>query len=594
MRAADLPPLPEAPGVYLFKRGDEVIYVGKAKNLKHRVKSYFPGEGKAREIREHADGLEFIVARDEVEALLLEANLIKAHRPIFNVLLKDDKHYPFLKLTHEPFPMLQVVRQVKDDGARYWGPFPNASAVRRIKAFVDRHFLLRKNSGSPMKRRRRPCLNHAMGRCLAPCVGAADPAAYAREVERVSRLLSGEVEAVIQDLEAEMQEAAKGMLFERAAEIRDTIQALKAFFATEQQAVLARAENLDFLGFARQGGYVSVQLFQVRQGRVLGRVSRFVEGTEDARDEEVLFAFLRDYYLEASPLPRAILLPFAVEGADTLAEALRRRAGHRVRILVPRRGEKKRLLDLAQQNAAEALRAEMLKLEKKGDHPALKSLKERLGLAARPYRIEGFDISTLFGEDTVASIVVFEGGRPKKSDYRRLIVRGVKDRPNDYAAMEEAVRRRFSGRLAELPVPDLILIDGGLGQLRVARAGLKAAGMNVPLVGLEKREETLVLESGRRLALPLDDPGLRLLIYLRDEAHRVAVEFGRKRRKKRTLKSVFDDLPGVGPKRRQALLSAFSSLEELRAAPVEVIARLPGFNARAAAALKAALENSDG
>ncbi len=590
MRQAELPPLPRAPGVYLFKRGDEVRYVGKAKNLRARVTSYFHAVGKPAEIAAEADRLEFIVTRDEVEALLLEANLIKAHRPFHNILLKDDKHYPFLKLTHEPFPMLQVVRRVKDDGARYWGPFPNAGAVRRIKAFIDRTFPLRKNSGSPMRKRKTPCLNHAMGRCLAPCAGLADPEAYARVVRQVERVLSGEVDRLIEELTAEMRAAARDLHFERAAAIRDTIRSLKAFFATEQQAVLGPRENLDFLGLARAGGYAAVQLFQLRSGRILGRVARFVEGVDAASDRELIEAFLRDYYLEASPLPRTILLPLELADAATLEAALTRRAGHRVRLKVPKRGEKRKLLELARKNAEAALETEMARLERKGDHPALKSLAEVLGLGARPWRIEGVDVSTLFGEATVAAVVVFEGGRPKKGEYRRMRIRANPGHADDYAAIEEAVRRRFTGRLASLPVPDLLLIDGGLGQVRAAAAGLVASGLRVPLVGLAKREEVLVTPEGRRIQLPLDHPGLRLLIHVRDEAHRFGVRYNRERRGRKVLKSLFEGIPGIGERRRQALAEAFPTLKALREASLEELARVPGMNRPAAERLKRALE----
>jgi len=590
MKLADLPPLPEAPGVYLFKRGGEVRYVGKAKNLKARVTSYFHAFGKPAEIAAEADALEFIVTRDEVEALLLEANLIKAHRPFHNILLKDDKHYPFLKLTNEPYPILQIVRRVKEDGAKYWGPFPNAGAVRRIKAFIDRTFPLRKNSGSPMRRRKTPCLNYAMGRCLAPCAGLADPAEYAKVLAQVEKVLSGEVDALLGELRAEMARAAEALNFERAAEIRDTIQALEAFFATRQQAVLGNQETLDFVGLARAGGYVAVQLFQLRSGRILGRVARFLEGAEEQGDAEILAAFLRDYYLEASPLPPLILLPFPVPDQELLAEALSRRAGRKVKLRVPRRGEKKKLLELAEKNARAALETEMARLARKGDHPALVSLAEALGLSARPWRIEGVDVSTLFGEATVAAIVVFEGGKPKKGEYRRMRIRSTPGHADDYAAIEEAVYRRFSGRLSHLPVPDLLLVDGGLGQVRAAQKALERAGLRVPLVGLAKREETLVTPEGRRLHLPLDHPGLRLLIHVRDEAHRFGVRYNRERRGKKILKSLFEGIPGIGERRRAALAERYPSLEALREASVEELARVPGMTRAAAQTLKQALE----
>ncbi|MDW8091848.1 MAG: excinuclease ABC subunit UvrC [Meiothermus sp.] len=590
MRPEDLPPLPEAPGVYLWKDGERILYVGKAKNLRARVNSYFHSEGKGLRIAQEATSLEFILVRDEVEALLLEANLIKHHRPHYNVLLKDDKHYPFLKLTKEEWPMLLVVRRVQDDGARYWGPFPEASAVRRIKRLVDRYFPLRKNSGYPFRRRRYPCLNHAMGRCMAPCVGRADPARYRAAVQQVEDLLDGKVAALYAGLEAQMREAARQQDFERAAEIRDQIAAVRSFFGTTQQAYDPEMGDLDFIGFARAGEYAMLQHYQVRGGQMLGRISRFVEGVGDASDAELLEAFLRDYYLEATPLPPLVLLPFALEAQQAFSAFLSAK-GRKVEVRVPQRGEKTRLIELAQKNAQAALESELRVLERKGDHPGLKGLMEVLGLSHRPYRIEGYDISNLLNESPVGSIVVFEGGRPKKSEYRRLRIRGLQG-PDDYRALEETLWRRFSGSLSQqMAIPDLILIDGGLGQVRAAQRGLQKAGLSLPLVGLAKREETLVLPDGRTLTLPLTHPALQLLIHIRDETHRNGLAFHRKERSRRALKSIFDGIQGIGPARKQALLQNFSSLEELKAASLEELARLPSMDRRSAQAVLKALEN---
>jgi excinuclease ABC subunit C len=584
MRPEELPPLPEAPGVYLWKRGEEVLYVGKAKSLRARVKSYFHAEGKARRIAEEATALDFIATRDEVEALLLEANLIKAHRPPYNVLLKDDKHYPFLKLTNEPFPTLLVVRRVEEDGARYYGPFPEAGALRRIKALVDRLFPLRKNSGYPMKRRRYPCLNHSMGRCLAPCVGLADPKAYQEVVRQVEAVLEGRVDGLLAELEAKMREAARRLEFERAAEIRDQIEALKAFFSTAQQAFDPEMGDLDFLGMARAGALSVVQLYQVRSGRILGRISRVVE-KEEATDEEILWAFLRDHYLEASPLPPLILLPFPLEDLESLAELLRRRAGRRVELRVPKRGEKQRLLELAEKNARLALESELKLLERRGDHPGLKALQEVLGLDRRPFRLEGYDVSHLQGEARVFSMAVMEGGRPKKAEYRRMRLRAGND---DYAAMEEGVFRRFTGSLKEMPLPDLLLIDGGLGQVRAAMRALERAGFRLPLVGLAKKEEVLITPEGREIRLPLTHPALRLLIHLRDEAHQNGLRYHQKRRAQEALK-VLEGIPGIGEARRRLLLERYGGLKALKEAPLEELARLPGMSLKAAQALKEAL-----
>lgn len=589
MHILDLPPLPEQPGVYLWKTGETIIYVGKAKVLKNRVTSYFHGEGKALRISSEANHLDFIVVRDEVEALLLEANLIKLHRPRYNVLMKDDKHYPFLKLTHEAWPMLMVVRRVQQDGARYWGPFPDGGAVRRIKRLTDRIFALRKNSGFPFKKRRYPCLNHSMGRCLAPCVDKADPAEYAKIVRQVENLLDGKVDELFGSLEAGMREAAKNQDFERAAEIRDQVSAVKSFFGTSQQAFDPDLGDLDFLGFARRGDYAMLQHYQMRGGQMLGRISRLVEGVKEATDTELLEAFMRDYYLEATPLPPLVLIPFELESQDALAAFLSGK-GRRVEVREPQRGDKTRLIELAQKNAETALETEFKLMERKGNHPGLKALMDVLNLSRSPYRIEGYDISNLLGESVVGSITVFEGGRPKKAEYRRMKIKGLKGQPDDFYSMEQTITRRFTGGLAEnMPVPELLLIDGGLGQVRAALKGLQAAGLEVPLVGLAKREETLVLPDGKEIHLPLTHPALQLLIYQRDETHRNGLEFHRKLRNQKSLKSIFDDIPGIGPARKMALLQNFSTLEELKAMDVEQLAKLPGLDKRSAQAVLKAL-----
>ncbi|GEM86996.1 excinuclease ABC subunit UvrC [Meiothermus granaticius] len=592
MQPQDLPPLPEQPGVYLWKTGETILYVGKAKSLKARVSSYFHAEGKSARVAHEADRLDFIVVRDEVEALLLEANLIKQYRPRYNVLMKDDKHYPFLKLTQEEWPMLLIVRRVQNDGARYWGPFPDGGAVRRIKRLVDRVFKLRKNSGIPFKKRRFPCLNYSMGRCFAPCVSKAEPDLYAQEVQKVADLLDGNVERLFEGLQAQMQEAARAQDFERAAEIRDQIAAVRSFFGTNQQAYDVELGDLDFIGFARAGDYAMLQHYQMRGGQMLGRISRFVEGVKEASDPELLEAFLRDYYLEATPLPPLVLLPFELEAEAAFSEFLSRK-GRKVEVRVPQRGDKTRLVELAQSNAQTALEAELKLQERRGNHPGLKGLMDVLGLSRSPYRIEGYDISNLMGESAVGSITVFEGGRPKKAEYRRIKIKGLKGQPDDFFSMEQTVARRFSGSLAEnLPIPDLLLIDGGLGQVRAAQKGLRAAGLEIPLVGLAKREETLILPDGQTIALPLTHPALQLLIYVRDETHNNGLQFHRKLRNAKTLKSIFDDIPGIGPARKKALLHHFSTLEELRAMSVEELARLPGLDRRSAQAVLKALNQA--
>jgi excinuclease ABC subunit C len=430
-----------------------------------------------------------------------------------------------------------------------------------------------------------------MGRCLAPCVGQADPAQYQMAVRQVENLLDGKIEALYESLEQQMRQAARNQDFERAAEIRDQISAVRSFFGTSQQAYDPGLGDLDFLGFARAGDYALIQHYQVRGGQMLGRISRFVEGVKEASDAELLEAFLRDYYLEATPLPPLVLLPFELEAQEAFSAFLSSK-GRKVEVRVPQRGEKTRLIELAQHNAQTALQTELKLMERKGDHPGLKGLMEVLGLTRRPYRIEGYDISNLLGESVVGSITVFEGGRPKKAEYRRIKIRGLKGQPDDFFSMEQTILRRFTGSLAEqMPIPDLILIDGGLGQVRAAQKALQQAGLEIPLVGLAKREETLVLPDGKTIALPLNHPALQLLIYQRDETHRNGLEFHRKLRNQKALKSIFDDIKGIGPARKLALMNHFSTLEELKAMSVEELAKLPGFDKRSAQAVLKALSN---
>lgn len=587
MQLSDLPPLPTDSGVYLFRKDGVPIYIGKAKNLRNRVAQHFKSEGKSAQFTRLAHSLDFIVTSNEIEALILEANLIKQHRPHYNVLLKDDKHYPFLKLTNEPFPMLIITRRILKDGAHYYGPYPDSSAVRRVKNLIDSMFPLRKNSGLPMQKRARPCLNHHMNRCLAPCVDAADPAQYAAAVSQVRALLEGKSEEVTRQLEADMQAHARAQEFEQAAKLRDRLQATRKLFGTEQKAFLSTEINLDFLGVSVAGEYAMVQLFRMRDGRIVGRDRRFLTGHSESTGE-LIGAFVRDYYTQVTHVPPLILLPDDFEDATQWSLFLSQKADHKVEMRTPKRGDKKELITLAQKNAEASLQTELTALEKRGNSPALEALQEVLHLPERPYRIEGYDNSNLFGTHIVSGMVVCEGGRMKKSDYRRFRVRGLQN-PDDYTSMHQTILRRFTGSLADkLPLPDLLLIDGGIGQVNAALDALKEAGIAIPVIGLAKRFETIILPNrGEELRLPHTHPALRLLIHIRDEVHRYSVSYHRSLRDKGMLSSVFDDLPSVGKKRREILLQHFSSLEEIAAASEEEIAALPSMNKTVAAAVKA-------
>ncbi len=595
MTAADLPVLPRQPGCYLWHGpatagdGGGVIYVGKAIDLRARVRSYFGRHAgnKAHLITRDAERLEYIVTENEVEALILEANLIKRYQPHYNVLLKDDKSYPFLKLTNEPFPRLEFTRRVVKDGAQYFGPYPNPGVVRRVQELVGAVFPLRVNSGSPMQTRKKPCLRHHMGRCPAPCVGAADPAAYAAVVAQVRAFLEGRVEDTVAMLEAEMRAAAGRLDFELARTYRDRLEALKRLSGYESSVVSSAGEDLDFLGVAQAGDSAMVQLFQMRRGRVIGRDKRFLTGADGASTAEVLEPFLAEYYGMATHVPPLLLVPPSELDVATWGAFLARRAGRKVELRTPRRGDKVALLEMAARNARTGLEAELALLERRGEAPGVRELQSLLGLPTPPWRLEAFDVSNLMGSHTVASLVVFEGGRAKKSEYRRLRIRGL-EAPDDFAAMHQAVLRRYSGRLADqLPLPDLVLIDGGKGQLSAARRALHEAGIGLPLVGLAKRVETIVTEEGRELLLPNAHPALRLLVHARDEAHRTAVGYNRQRRGRAMTRSLLDDVPGIGPKRRDALLAHFSSVDQLREAPLDALAAVPGVGRAAAAAVKA-------
>ena len=589
MDVDELPVLPTDSGCYLFREEEgRVLYVGKAVSLRSRVRSYFGRSvsEKAKLITRDAAFLEFIVTRSEVEALILEANLIKEHKPHYNVLLKDDKSYPFLKLTNEPFPMLEFTRRVVKDGARYFGPYPNPGVVRRVQDLVASVFPLRQNSGSPMTLRKRPCLRFHMGRCLAPCVGNADPEAYAAVVEQVRTFLEGGVEAVASVLEREMRAAAARQDFELARLHRDRLEALRRLTGYESSVVSSHGEDLDFLGVAQAGDHAMVQLFQMRRGRVVGRDTRLLQGADGASVAELLDPFLLEYYGMATSVPPLLLVPESDLQVRVWERFLAERAGRKVELRTPRRGDKIALLEMAERNARSGLDAHVALLEQRGEAPGVKELTQLLGLQTPPWRIEGYDVSNLMGTHTVASLVVFQGGRPKRSEYRRVRIRGLQ-KPDDFASMEQMLTRRFGGSLADrLEPPDLILIDGGKGQLSSARKALEAVGLTIPLVGLAKRREAIVTDDGREVLVPETHPALRLLIAVRDEAHRTAVGYNRQRRGKAMTRSLLDDVPGIGPKRRDALLAHFASVDQLRSAALEELAAIPGVGPSAAAAVK--------
>ena len=589
MTRADLPVLPTGPGCYLYhNKSNEIIYIGKAKNLRNRVTSYFNrgGEKKARQIVRESERLEFIVTKSEVEALVLEANLIKRYKPVYNVMLKDDKHYPFLKLTKEEYPMLMFTRRVFNDGADYYGPYPSAGSVRKVQDLIGTIFPLRQNSGYPMASKKKPCLRFHMGRCLAPCIGETAPEDYAKVVAQVKAFLEGRVEETAQLLQQEMMAAASRQDFELAKTYRDRIQALKRLTGYDSDVTRLSGDDIDFLGIARGGNYAMVQLFQMRRGRVVGRDKRFLTNAAEATNGEILERFMTDYYGQAMQIPPLILLPDEGVDCEFWQEFFDDRARRKVELRIPQRGDKLDLMAMAERNANTGLEAELALLERRGEAPGVKELQELAGLENAPYRIEGYDISNLMGTHTVASIVAFEGGRSKKSDYRRMRITGL-DKPDDFYSMHQAIYRRFTGSLADkLPIPDLLLIDGGKGQMSAAKRALKEADINIPMLGLAKKQETIITEGKKEILVPETHPALRMLINIRDEAHRTAVGYNRKKRGEAMTRSILDDVPGIGPKRRDALLAHFSSVDQLKSADVNELASIPGVGQSAAEAVK--------
>ena len=584
--------LPTRAGVYLMKgEGDEVIYVGKASSLRSRVRSYFNSDHgaslKTRELVRRIRDFETIVVGSEAEALILENNLIKEYQPRFNISLRDDKTYPYVKVTvAEPFPRVLVTRKLQRDGSRYFGPFTDVRRMRHVLEVVKRLYTVRScHYRLPAEAPARPCLDYHIGRCLAPCVGLQSEADYRVMIGEVLDILSGHTRRAAERIRGEMEEAAGALQFERAAELRDALGHLVAL-ETQQKVVDITGSDRDVVGMARDGDVACGVVMKIREGKLLGREAIFLDNLLDEADAAVLATFVtRQYTVEsmgaADELPPEVLLPGDFEDRPVLEGLLRERSRRAVRVRVPSRGEKVRLVELAAQNARHLLEERKLLGNAGMDRApdALYDLQESLELSTVPRVIVCFDISHTQGSETVASAVVFSGGRPDKSEYRRFRIKGGWGN-DDFRSMDEAVARYFRRRQEEgKPLPDLVVIDGGKGQLGAARAALEVLDLgHQPIISLAKREEEVYLPD-RSLPVRLSrrSPALRLLQRLRDEAHRFAVTYNRKLRTRRTIKSELAEIRGVGAARQRALLEHFGSVRALRAASEEEIARVPGF-----------------
>ena len=585
--------LPAGPGVYMFRSAQgEILYIGKAKALRLRVRSYLGRTGateiKTGELVRQTAAVDTLVVGSEAEALILEANLIKEHQPRFNIQLRDDKRYPYIKVTvNEPFPRAYVTRRIRQDGSRYFGPFVSVGRVRRALELVKRvHGVRSCRYDLPGEAPVRPCLDHHIGRCAAPCVGLQAEEDYGRMIERVVRILSGDVGAVQAEVEVQMRNASDAMDFERAAQLRDVLAGLDGI-ARQQRVQKVGGGNQDVLGVARDGGIAAAVTLHIRRGMLIGRDTQVMTGTEGESDADLVARSVSHAYLSSGSraleeLPGEVLLPVDFPDRGLLEEVLSDQASRRVVVRLPKRGAKARLIELAVTNARHALED---RIRTGGVSPVrtddvLYELQDRLGLKVVPRLIVCFDISHTQGSETVGSVVLFENGEPKKSGYRHMKIRT--DRGNDdYESMAAAVRRYFA-RLAagEDPFPDLVVIDGGRGQLAAAREALAALDVrDVALAALAKREEVVFLPGERDgLRLPRTARSLHLLQRVRDEAHRFAVRYNRKLRSRRTVRSALGDIPGIGPARQRALLSRFGSLRGVKEATPAEIGRIPGFS----------------
>lgn len=605
----------ESPGVYVFLGpAGEVLYVGKAKNLRKRLRSYFSSNlsSKTEALMEKVAGLETITVESEVEALILEITLIKKHKPKYNILLKDDKQYPYIRVgLDEKWPRVTLVRRMQKDGARYFGPITRASSVRETLAVLRRLFPYRTCSDRVLAQTTRPCLDYHLGRCLGPCTGELDEKTYMDTIQEVIRFLEGRHKHLRESLVKRMHDHAEKLEFESASRIRDQIRSLDD--VTEKQRIVSPdMKDRDVLGLERSKEMSFVALLQVREGKLMGRDGFVLSGTAAEESGDVLEAFITQYYSRASHIPPEILIPVEIPSPEQVTEFLKERkketgsGAGTVRIKVPRRGRLKDLVVMAADNARTMMAQELPRREREMEEneAAMKNLAEALGMDRLPRRIEGYDISNLSGQETVASMVVLADGRPDKSSYRRFRMK-VQGKPDDFAMMQEVLWRRFKRGLKEREeaaqtgkggkfsaFPDLIMVDGGKGQVSAAKEVLDELKLGIPLVGLAKKNEELFLpDRSEPIVLPRDSSALYLVMRLRDEAHRFAVTYHRKLRGEKALRSAILDVPGIGEAKAKELLRAYGDLDSLRKAPVEEIAKVKGIGMKLAEKIREHLKD---
>ncbi|MCU0317204.1 MAG: excinuclease ABC subunit UvrC [Fimbriimonadaceae bacterium] len=599
--------LPTQPGCYIY-RNDEgsVLYVGKAINLRNRVRSYFRASAdhspRIERLVKKVRQIETLVVDSELEALVLECNLIKEHRPPFNVRLRDDKSYPYIVVTGEKYPRLIFTRNPRKGQGKAFGPYTSASSVRETLHVLHKVFpLIPCGKSWSGKAEQKPCLYYHMGQCLAPCAGLSDRNDYAEVISQVQRFLEGKEASVIETLEAQMTTAAENLEFERAATLRDKVTALRTVL--ERQKVLSEdGQDRDVVAVVKDERGAAIQILYIRGGRLIGQHQYILDGSSEASPTESVQEFVKQYYATAPEVPREILLPVELEEMAIIQSWLRQRKGSAVTLHVPQGGEGLRLVDMAAANAAQTLKTFQLEMEEKDAwaEKAIQELSEAIELHTPALRIEGYDISNIQGKAPVGSMVVTENGVPAKDEYRRFKIKYTPEDPNDFAMMHEVITRRLKNFLEGdenfNKLPDLIMIDGGKGQLGAALRARDSLGLSVPMVGLAKRQEIIFVpelsdfvideELGRyqfrEVILPLNSPGLMLARKLRDEAHRFALTYHRKVRESRAHGSILDEIPGIGPRRRRILLRTFGSVDGIRRASVEDIAAVPTLTLRQA------------
>ena len=592
----ELKKLPASPGVYLMHdKTDEIIYVGKAISLKNRVRQYFQTRKRSPKIEQMIKNIayfEYIVTDSEMEALILECNLIKEHRPKYNTMLMDDKTYPYLKVTvNEPYPRVLLTRRLKRDKAKYFGPYTSVESVKDTLELLTKIFRIRTCSKKFPRdlKKERPCLNYDIKRCDAPCQGYISEEDYNKKIEKIIAFLNGYYDDIIKELERTMKRQSAELEFEEAAKTRDLLSSVK-FVAQKQKMSYGERENRDVIACAKENKDAVVQVFFIRDGKLMGRDHFYINVMGDETESEIIGSFIKQYYAGTPFIPKQLLLQTEIEDMDLIANWLSDRLGQKVSILVPKRGDKEKMIELAEKNAKLVLEKDKEKIKKEQQKTigAVKEIVEILGIE-KADRIESYDISNIAGFDSVGSMVVYEKGKPKKNDYRKFKIKWVEG-PNDYASLAEVLRRRFTHESKKAndsfnKLPDLIMMDGGKGQVSVAKEVFEELGLNIDVCGMVKDDNHNtrgLYYEGKEMPISRFSEAFKLITRIQDETHRFAIEYHRAIHGKNQLKSVLDDIDGVGPTRRRALMKYFKTIEAIKEATAEEITKAPSMNEKVA------------